>query len=131
MKKNRVRSLLALGLSLTMMVSIMGCGKQQRLDAEINPDTPVSDVQFPLKETEELSFITSAPATSTQDPNKRVIFQRMEEQLHERKMEQNCRCRQLQYLHKISGKQFFQKSKNNNFQFLYTHRNEKEYQVRH
>lgn len=47
------------------------------------------------------------------------------------KMEQNCRCRQLQYLHKISGKQFFQKSKNNNFQFLYTHRNEKEYQVRH
>jgi putative aldouronate transport system substrate-binding protein len=73
MKKNRVRSLLALGLSLTMMVSIMGCGKQQRLDAEINPDTPVSDVQFPLKETEELSFITSAPATSTQDPNKRVI----------------------------------------------------------
>ena len=34
------------------------------------------------------------------------------------KMEQNCRCRQLQYLHKISGKQFFQKSKNNNFQFL-------------
>ena len=31
----------------------MGCGKQQRLDAEINPDTPVSDVQFPLKETEE------------------------------------------------------------------------------
>ena len=80
MKKNRVRSLLALGLSLTMMVSIMGCGKQQRLDAEINPDTTVSDVQFPLKETEELSFITSAPATSTQDPNKRVIFQRMEEQ---------------------------------------------------
>ena len=80
MKKNRVRRLLALGLSLTKKVSIMGCGKQQRLDAEINPDTPVSDVQFPLKETEELSFITSAPATSTQDPNKRVIFQRMEEQ---------------------------------------------------
>ena len=26
------------------------------------------------------SFITSAPATSTQDPNERVIFQRMEEQ---------------------------------------------------
>ena len=77
MKKNRVRSLLALGLSLTMMVSIMGCGKQQRLDAEINPDTPVSDVQFPLKETEELSFITSAPATSTQDPNKRVKNRQM------------------------------------------------------
>ena len=55
-------------------------GSRRALDAEINPDTPVSDVQFPLKETEELSFITSAPATSTQDPNKRVIFQRLEEQ---------------------------------------------------
>ena len=51
MKKNRVKGLLALGLSLTMMISMAGCGKEQMLDAEINPDTPVSDVQFPLKET--------------------------------------------------------------------------------
>ena len=79
-KKQSKKFALHSDFTLTMMVSIMGCGKQQRLDAEINPDTPVSDVQFPLKETEELSFITSAPATSTQDPNKRVIFQRMEEQ---------------------------------------------------
>lgn len=28
----------------------------------------------------ELSFITSAPATSTQDPNERTIFKRMEKQ---------------------------------------------------
>ena len=34
--------------------------KQQMLNAEIDPDTPVSDVQFPQKETAELSFITSA-----------------------------------------------------------------------
>ena len=33
-----------------------------------------------IKGTAELSFITSASATSTQDPNERVIFQRMEEQ---------------------------------------------------
>ena len=78
MKKNRVKGLLA--LALTMMISTAGCGKEQQLNAEINPDTPVSEVQFPLKETEELSFITSAPATSTQDPNERVIFQRLEEQ---------------------------------------------------
>ena len=56
MKKNRVKGLLALGLSLTMMISTAGCGKEQQLNAEINPDTPVSEVQFPLKETEELSF---------------------------------------------------------------------------
>ncbi len=54
--------------------------KKAQLKAEIDPDTPVSEVQFPLKETAELSFITSAPATSTQDPNERVIFQRLEEQ---------------------------------------------------
>ena len=78
MKKNRVKGLLALGLSLTMMISTAGCGKEQQLNAEINPDTPVSEVQFPLMETEELSFITSAPATSTQDPNERVIFQRLD-----------------------------------------------------
>lgn len=50
MKKNRVKGLLALGLSLTMMISTAGCGKEQQLNAEINPDTPVSEVQFPLKE---------------------------------------------------------------------------------
>lgn len=46
MKKNRVKGLLALGLSLTMMISTAGCGKEQQLNAEINPDTPVSEVQF-------------------------------------------------------------------------------------
>ena len=80
MKKRKVNALLAIGLFLTMMVGIAGCGKEQQLAAEIDPDTPVSEVQFPLKETAELSFITSAPATSTQEPNERVIFQRMEEQ---------------------------------------------------
>ena len=55
------------------------CGKSSSLMRD-QPDTPVSEVQFPLKETEELSFITIAPATSTQDPNERVIFQRLEEQ---------------------------------------------------
>ena len=80
MKKRKINAILAIGLSLTMMMGITGCGKEQRLAAEIDPDTPVSEVQFPLKETAELSFITSAPATSTQNPNERLIFQRMEEQ---------------------------------------------------
>ena len=74
MKKRKVNALLAIGLFLTMMVGIAGCGKEQQLAAEIDPDTPVSEVQFPLKETAELSFITSAQATSTQEPNERVIF---------------------------------------------------------
>ena len=80
MKKRKVNALLAIVLSLTMLVGVTGCGKEQQLEAEINPDTPATEVQFPLKETAELSFITSAPATSTQEPNERVIFQRIEEQ---------------------------------------------------
>lgn len=67
MKKRKVNALLAIVLSLTMLVGVTGCGKEQQLEAEINPDTPATEVQFPLKETAELSFITSAPATSTQE----------------------------------------------------------------
>ena len=59
MKKRKVNALLAIVLSLTMMVGVAGCGKKQQLEAEIDPGTPVSEVQFPLKETAELSFITS------------------------------------------------------------------------
>ena len=34
-----------------MMTGVAGCGKEQHLEAEINPDIPVSEVQFPLKRT--------------------------------------------------------------------------------
>ena len=78
--RRKINRMLSFGLALIMMFSIAGCGSNAQPQAEIDPDTPVSEVQFPLKETEELSFITSAPATSTQDPNERIIFQRLEEQ---------------------------------------------------
>lgn len=80
MKKRSFKKLIHFLLTLAMLTGVAGCGKQQSLNAETNPDTPVSDVQFPLKEKAELSFITSAPATSTQDPNERTIFKRMEKQ---------------------------------------------------
>ena len=73
--RRKINRMLSFGLALIMMFSIAGCGSNAQPQAEIDPDTPVSEVQFPLKETEELSFITSAPATSTQDPNERIIFQ--------------------------------------------------------
>ena len=56
MKKRKVNALLAIVLSLTMLVGVTGCGKEQQLEAEINPDTPATEVQFPLKETAELSL---------------------------------------------------------------------------
>ena len=42
MKKRKVNALLAIVLSLTMLVGVTGCGKEQQLEAEINPDTPAS-----------------------------------------------------------------------------------------
>lgn len=72
--RRKINRMLSFGLALIMMFSIAGCGSNAQPQAEIDPDTPVSEVQFPLKETAELSFITSAPATSTQDPNERIIF---------------------------------------------------------
>ncbi|MGL6201641.1 MAG: ABC transporter substrate-binding protein [Lachnospiraceae bacterium] len=68
------------GLTLIMLCTLSGCGKEAEVEANINPDTPVEEVEFPLKEKKELSFITSAPATTTQDPNERLIFKRLEEQ---------------------------------------------------
>lgn len=78
-KKNRKR-VLALGLTFSIIIGMAGCGKEEQMKAETNPDTPVSEVQFPLKEKAELSFITSAPATSTQNPNERIIFKRLEKE---------------------------------------------------
>ena len=36
--------LIAAGLSVVMLASAAGCGKRERMEAEINPDTPVSEV---------------------------------------------------------------------------------------
>lgn len=79
MMKKRMKALLAIGLSAIIMVCSAGCGNgKEHMKAETDPDTPVEDVSFPLKEKAELSFITSAPATSTQEPNERTIFERLE-----------------------------------------------------
>lgn len=79
MKRKGVR-LTALVLSAVCLFSLAGCGREDAMRADIDPDTPASEVAFPLAETRELSFITSAPATTTQEPNEKLIFQRLEQQ---------------------------------------------------
>ncbi len=79
MKRKGVR-LTALVLSAVCAFSLAGCGRADAQRADIDPDTPVEEVAFPLAETRELSFITSAPATTTQEPNDKLIFQRLEQQ---------------------------------------------------
>ena len=80
MMNKKIRKLAALCISAVSVLSLAGCGGGGHQAADVDPDTPVSEVTFPLKEQAELSFITSAPATSTQDPNERMIFKRLEEQ---------------------------------------------------
>ena len=61
MMKKRMKALLAIGLSAIIMVCSAGCGNgKEHMKAETDPDIPVEDVAFPLKEKAELSFITSA-----------------------------------------------------------------------
>ena len=78
--KRRIKRLTGLGLSLILTLSLFGCSSGNAQVADTDPDTPIEEVAFPLKETKELSFITSAPATTTQEPNEKLIFQRLEEQ---------------------------------------------------
>ena len=80
MMNKKIRKLAALCVSAASVLSLAGCGGSGHQAADVDPDTPVSEVTFPLEEQAELSFITSAPATSTQDPNERMIFKRLEEQ---------------------------------------------------
>ncbi len=73
--KTMIKRLIAAGLGAAMVLPGAGCARTAGLTADPNPDTPVEDVAFPLEETKELSFITSAPATTTQDPNEKVMVQ--------------------------------------------------------
>ena len=52
--RRKINRMLSFGLALIMMFSIAGCGSNAQPQAEIDPDTPVSEVQFPLKETERI-----------------------------------------------------------------------------
>lgn len=83
MKKKTWNKMLALTLGTVTALSLAGCGgsgKTKSVEELTNPETTAAEVAFPLAEEKELSFITLASADSTQEPNERIIFQRMEEQ---------------------------------------------------
>lgn len=44
--KKRMKHLFTLGLSLLMLVSLVGCGGESAQVADTNPDTPVEEVTF-------------------------------------------------------------------------------------
>lgn len=76
----KIKKSIGILLVLAIMASITACGGNTVAQADINPDTPIEEVTFPLAETKELSFITNAPARTEQEPNNRTIFKRLQEQ---------------------------------------------------
>lgn len=77
--KNKAKIWVCMLLALSFLSSA-ACGKTAVGQADSDPQTPVEEVTLPLKKTEELSFITNAPARTEQDPNKKTIFIRLEKQ---------------------------------------------------
>ncbi|MCR4868465.1 MAG: extracellular solute-binding protein [Lachnospiraceae bacterium] len=80
MKRNVVKKVLAMTMIAAMTVGAVGCGgaggaaskKMQKVDKD--------SLKFPLKEQETLRGMTSFPAGSESDPNKRTIFTRLEKE---------------------------------------------------
>lgn len=88
MKRN-YKQIVALLVAIITTTSLIGCSKgdsSSNSKSNSQSNTPSGDnvstdeISFPLSETGTLSFITSAPASSTQDPNQRTIFKRLEEE---------------------------------------------------
>lgn len=82
MKKRLLKKVLALTLTAATILSMTACGNSASGAANtsgLDENGQVREITFPLEEKAQLTFITSAPANSTQNPNERVIFQRMEE----------------------------------------------------
>lgn len=77
MKKKIVKRTLSVLLAAGMAVGLCACGGGGT-DSK-SSTSEVTDLNFPLKETATLKFITSAESGTTQNPNERLIFQRLEE----------------------------------------------------
>lgn len=80
MKKKNVSRMITLLVASAVMLS--GCGNTVNEGATAqNAETgETTEISFPLEETAELSFVTSAETGTTQEPNERIIFQRLEEE---------------------------------------------------
>lgn len=74
MKKSFIKKIVSVSLALVTAASMTACGSS----SEKNVKT-LSNVSFPLEEKVTLKMLTHAPAISTQNPDERIIFKRLEE----------------------------------------------------
>lgn len=82
MRRKNEKRILAAVMSAAMLMGMYGCGNAS--EGASSPDAPAStetaDISFPLAQTASLKFITSAESGTTQNPNERLIFQRIQEE---------------------------------------------------
>lgn len=73
MKKGIKRTICIL-LTAISCISLAGCGEAAVGQADINPQTPIEEVTFPLSETKELSFITKHLPEQSRIPIKELYL---------------------------------------------------------
>lgn len=84
--KKRFQKFVAIVAMATIVTSLTACGNGNKNSAtkapqEVTQEVPESKgIEFPLAEPARLSILTSAEATSTQNPDEKVIYQRIKEE---------------------------------------------------
>lgn len=67
-----------MGLLLVILsIVLTACGGNEQAHSE---DYELEDVEFPLEEDVTLKFMTSSSTLAPEDPNDKLIFQRLEEE---------------------------------------------------
>ncbi len=77
----RFQKFVALAAVFAMVTSLGACGKNAAENKEAaQPVQESKNIEFPLAQPETLSILTSAEATSTQNPEEKVIYQRIKKE---------------------------------------------------
>lgn len=81
MKNRYFKRIIAVALAAGMLVSLTACGGKSsvKLNNGEFQEVDKSELEFPLKEKTTLTGMTSYPANTESDPNKRTIFKRLQE----------------------------------------------------
>ena len=81
MKHRYFKRIFAVALAAGMLVSLTACGGKSsvKLNNGEFQEVDKSELEFPLKEKTTLTGMTSYPANTESDPNKRTIFKRLQE----------------------------------------------------
>ncbi|MCR4732650.1 MAG: extracellular solute-binding protein [Lachnospiraceae bacterium] len=80
MKRQTVKKVLAMTMIAAMTAGITACGSSGGAMGRKMQKVDKSTLTFPLKEQETITGMTSFPAGSESDPNKRTIFMRLEKE---------------------------------------------------